>query len=88
MVSFLEAVNFEQVYLVFIITKLATVVVHSNYCALAFHWVRIILHFIMRLTPEQRLQIVQLYYENHVSVLFDSFMVLIIVLQKDLLGRQ
>ena len=66
--SFLEAVYFEQVYLVFIITKLAAVVVHSNQCALAFYWVRIILRFIMRLTPEHRLQIVQLYYENHGSV--------------------
>ena len=65
---FLEVVNFEQVYLVFIITKLATVVAHSNQCAVAFHWVCIIWHFIMRLTPEQRLQIVQLYYENHGSV--------------------
>ena len=60
--------KFEQVYLVFIITKLTTVVAYSNQCAVAFHWVRIIWNFIMRLTPEQRLQIVQLYYENHGSV--------------------
>ena len=68
--------------LVFIITKLATVVIYSNQCALAFYYIRIILHFIMRLTPEQRLQIVQLYYHMKIMVpcvqhivLLDSFMV-------------